>query len=207
MFRLRKTTTLKSKGNKTVADFFSKLSKKEKNFFCIALVFAIVALFDRLFLGPALAKLQMLDESIASEKMSVSQDMRFLSYKGDILKKAESYSKYFVQGSSEPGVVNGEFLSTIEKLARNANVKLIKSNPLDPKHEANFSEYFTTIECSGKLEDVIGFMYAINSSEELLKVSKFSMSPKRGAENEINLSLTVVKMIISGSAAGKSMAS
>jgi hypothetical protein len=186
-----------------MAEFLSKFSKKEKNFFYVTLVIAFVALFDRLFLGPVMSKLQMVDESIVREKVSIAQDLKYLSYKDNITGKIETLSKFFAKGSTEPGVVNGEFLGVIEKLARESNIKLIKSNPIDPKKEKAYTEYFTNVECSGTLEDVLKFMHAVDSSNELMKVSKFVMSPKRGVDNEINLSLTIVKMVIAGIDTGK----
>ena len=52
---------------------------------------------------------------------------------------------------------------------------------------------------SGSFADVVSFMHAINSSDDLLKIVKFNLTPKRGTVDEVNISMSVMKFIISSS--------
>ena len=155
-----------------------------------------VALLDRLFLGPVLDKLKGIEEAIVQQEESIVRDLRFLYYKDKINNESELFEKYFTREVDDDDVVNAEFLRTIEKLATKSKVSLVKSNPSEIKKQKKYIEYYANLDCVGPLEDVINFMHEINSTDELLKVVQFHMTPKRGATHDVNVSMTIVKMII-----------
>ena len=178
-----------------IQKFISKLSDQEKKVLYITALIVLVALVDRLFLGPVFERLKTVDDDISQQKSSVSRDIRFLSYKDRILSESQAYSKYFTNKVQDDDVVNADFLSVVERLATRSNVNLVKSNPSESKKKKDFVEYYANLDCSGKLKDVISFMHQINSSDELLKIVKFNMSPKKGAEDEVTASMTVEKFV------------
>ena len=57
-------------------------------------------------------------------------------------------------------------------------------------------EYYVNLDCTGTLENMIKFMHLVNSTEDLLKVIKFNMSPQKGTSNEVNTSMTISKLIM-----------
>lgn len=177
--------------------FFSKLSEKERNVFHVALFIVMLAVVDRVFLGPVLEQINIIQSKISSEENSVKRDLRFLSYKDKIVQESESLGKYFTENVPDIDVINADFLSVIEKLATESNVVLVKSNPSNSVKEKDYSTYSANLDFSGKISDVISFMYAINSTDELLKVTRYNMSAKRGTKDEVNASMTVSKLIVS----------
>ncbi len=179
-----------------IQKFYAKLSEKEIGVFNIALFIVLLAFLDRLFFGPVLAKINSIDEEISNQKGSIDRDLRILSYKDKIIKDNESFGKYITKDLADDDVVNAAFLQTVEKLATQASVNLIKSTPTERKDSKNSIEYYANVDCTGQLKDVVSFMHAVNASEDLLKVATFSMTPKRGAANEVNASLTVVKVVV-----------
>ena len=160
------------------------------------LVIVLLALFDRLFLGRVLDRLSMIDQEIASQKSSIVRDLRILSYKDTVMKEGEIFKKYITKDVPDTDVVNADFLGLIEKLATQSKVNLVKSNPANTNKSDRFIEYFANLDCNGQLEDVISFMHQINATDGLLKIVKFNMSPKRGSDNEVNASMTVVKLVV-----------
>ena len=179
-----------------IQKFISNLSDNEKKIFYITVVFVLLASFDRLFFGPVLGKLATIDNDISIQKQSVTRDLRFLTYKDQIKRELKAFEKYFNKGPKDDDVINADFLSVVERIATKAKVNLVKSNPSEIKHEKDFDQYYANLDCVGTLENVLTFMHEINSTEELLKVVKFNMSPKRGVENTVNVSMSVVKMAI-----------
>ena len=176
--------------------FVSGLSEKERKVFYICVLVVSLALFDRLFIGPVLTQLQRLDLEIEKQKVDILRDRRFLAYQDRINKESEAFGRYFTASVPDDDVVNAQFLSLIEKLATLGKVSLVKSNPSHTNKQEMFNEYYASLDFNGKLEDVISFMHTINTTEELLKVTKFNMSPRRGGgENEVKVSMTVVKLI------------
>jgi len=179
-----------------VQKFISKLSKQEKMIFYVTLGFVLLALLDRLFLGPVLGKLKMINTEIARQEVSIKGDQKILLYKDRIIDESDAFSKYFVKVVQDDDVVNADFLSEVEKLATQSKVSLVKSNPSEKKTYKDYIEYYANLDCIGDLKDVITFMHLINSTESLLKVVKFNMNPKRGEGDEVNTSMTIVKMLM-----------
>ncbi len=181
--------------------FIAKRSDQEKKVLYIAALFVLLALVDRLFLGPVLERLRTIDDDINQQKTSVVRDLRFLSYKNTILKESEVFNKYFTEKIPDDDVVNAHFLGSVEKLARRSNVNLIKSTPSQSKKKKDYMEYYANLECTGKLGEVVAFMHSINSSEDLMKIVKFNIIPKKGAVDEISSSMVIKKMIVSPNSA------
>jgi hypothetical protein len=178
-----------------IHNFVSKLSDNEKKIFYATVVIVLLALFDRLFLGPATDKLKSIGSDIEQEKTAVTQDMRLLSYEDKIMKENDIFSKFYTDTVEDDYVVNGKILSRIEALAKESKVNLVKSNPSEKKLNKDYIEYYATLDCVGTLEDVMTFMHMINSSDDLLKIVKYTMTPKRGTD-EVTASMTVMKMVI-----------
>ncbi|MCA9408893.1 MAG: hypothetical protein KC733_09395 [Candidatus Omnitrophica bacterium] len=176
--------------------FFAKLSAKEKKILYIAFPIVLLALFDRLLLGPSLNKIKFLDEEIIREEAAVKRDLRILSYKDNILKEQQIMDKFLLEEIPDDDVINNQFFSIVEKLATQANVNLIKGSPDEPRKNKDYIEYVANLDCSGDLKDVINFMHLINSTDDLLKVVRFNMTPKRGTPDGVTASLTVIKMVM-----------
>jgi hypothetical protein len=172
------------------------MSDKEKKILYVTIVLVTLALLDRLFLGPVSDRLRLINEDIKQQEVIIQRDARFLQYKDKILKESKDFEKYFSTKTADDDVVNAEFLSTIEKLATQSNVVLAKSNPAKAKVDKQFIEYGAELECSGELKNIISFMYAINSTEDLLKITKFNMTPKKGTEQDVSVAMTIVKLLI-----------
>ena len=177
--------------------FIAKLSEKEKKIFYATILFVSLAVFDRLFFGPVLEKISQIDEQITQEKNNIARDLRFLSYKGRIKNELGAFDKYFTRVTLDDNVINAEFLSTVERIATESKVSLVKSTPAEAKKKTEYAEYYANIDCRGSLENIIAFIHALNSSDELLKVVQYNLIPKRGATDEVNVSMIVLKMVVS----------
>jgi len=179
-----------------IQKFVSKLSEQEKKFFYITVFVVFFAFLDRLFLGPVLGKIKNINEEISRQETSIVRDLRFLSYKDKISEESDMFSKYFAESMKDDDDINAEFLRIVENIATRSNVSLIKSNPSRTAKKKNYVEYYANLDCSGKLEDMISFMHAINTTDDLLKIVKLNITQKRGSEDEINASMTIEKMVI-----------
>jgi len=179
-----------------IQKFISQLSSKEKILLYITVTVACIALFERLFLSPVSNKLKDIDTQLAEQKVRIVRNLRIVSYEDQIIEKFDALEKYFVKESKSDSDINAEFLRTIEELATQSKIKLVKSNASDMMEKDMFSEYYANLDCTGLLKDLIAFVHAINSTDSLLKVIKLDMTPKRGESNEMTASMTIVKMLI-----------
>ena len=176
--------------------FVSGLSEKERKIFYITAIFVGLALLDRLFLNPVMGHLKTLDKKVADEKSGIMRDRRILSYQDKIEKESAVFSKYFAASVPDDDVVNADFLRLIERLASQSNVSLVKSNPSHTNKGEQLNEYFASVDANGKLQDVMSFMHTVNTTEELLKVTEFNMTPQRGQDSTVKVSMTIVKVIV-----------
>ena len=176
--------------------FLNKLSSKGKLFFYLMVVVLTIAIIDRLFIGPVNNHINKLSNEIEQQKNIVNQDYDLLSRKDEIERKMKTFKQYFTKAVEDEDVVTAGFLEKVESLATQSQVNLVKSNPSDSKKEENYSQYSVNLDCMGDLKNVVEFMHLINSTDELLKISQFNMTPKRGSKTEVNASMTVTKLIV-----------
>ncbi len=180
-----------------IQKFINGLSPRGKVIGVIAVITFVAFIADILFFHPLQNKIVELEEKISDEKSIIRSDALFLSHKEIILKDKETFSKYIPAKAEEDDEINRDFLRGIEELASKAKVDLIKSNPSATSKQKKYTEYFADLDCAGELKDVVSFMHSINSADDLLKIVKFNMSPKRGSASEVNVSITVSKLVMS----------
>jgi Tfp pilus assembly protein PilO len=175
--------------------FIAKLSEKERKIFYVMALIVFAALVDRVFIGPALGKIAAIEGKISIEENSIKQDLKILSHKKNILAESKAFDKYYTFDLEDDDVINREFFRMIENLASQSKINLVKSNRSEPLKKEKYIEYYADLDCTGELNDVVTFMHAINSLDQLVKVSQFNMSPKRGTLNNVSASMTIIKMI------------
>lgn len=179
-----------------IQNFISKLSPQEKKIAYIAIVALVLAILDRVFFGPVMSQLKSLDEQIEQEKNTAKRDLRFLSYKDKIIKEDEAFHVYYDQKFQAEEEIIAAFLKKVEVLASEAKLNLVKVSPAESVAQKGFIEYYANLECHGPLENFVKFMYAIDASAEMLRITKFSVTPKRASEQDVQAAMTVVKIII-----------
>lgn len=176
--------------------FISGLSAAEKKVLIIAAVFVLLALFDRLLIGPSLAKLKDIDENIVKEETIIKQNMRFLTYRDRIVKEAATFKDFYSKDVRAEEEVIGEFLKKIELMATQSQVELSKISPAGQDYQKDFIKYLITLDCSGKLESITNFIYAVNNSKDLLKIEKMNILGNNRDVEKVQASLTISRMII-----------
>ena len=180
-----------------IQKFIEKFSDKEKNLFYLTIVVLLVLLVDRIFLGPILSSIKELDENIKYQENSIKRDLRFLSYKDHIISERKILKKYYNRKPQTEEEIIAGFLKRIEVLASSAKVNVIKLTPPgEAEQKKGYKEYVADLECSGKIKDVISFMHAVDSSDELLRIIRLSMNAKKASSEDILSSMAISKMII-----------
>ncbi len=179
-----------------ISKFISGLSKNEKQMLVVASLFVLLALFYRLLLGPSLARMKELDESIAKEEDVIRQNMRFLEYRERILQEASTFNDFYTRDVRAEEEIIADLLKQLELMGTRSKVELSKISPAGQEAQKDRVKYFATMDCSGKLEDVTSFVYAINNSKELIRVEKMTLSGNTRNADVVQASLTVSKMIV-----------
>jgi hypothetical protein len=179
-----------------IPKFLSDLSDNGKKLLTVALIIIVIALFDRLLIDPTMSRLSAINQDIAKEEKAIKQDLHFLGYKDKILKESKVFDPYLTKELPAEEEIIATFLKKVEMLANNANVTLIKVTPSTGTQEKEYLKYQADLECSGKLADVITFMHMVDTSNELMKVTKYNFSSKKADSDEIKAVLTVAKIVV-----------
>ena len=179
-----------------ISKFISGLTANERKILAVAGLFVLFALFDRLLIGPSLGRMKELDESIAKEEDVIKQNMRFLGYRERIVKEAAAYKDFYTKDVRSEEEITADFLKKLELMGTQASVELSKISPAAPEYQKDYVKYFATMDCSGKLENITSFVYAINNSKELVKVEKMTLGSNARSADVVQASLTVSKMIV-----------
>jgi hypothetical protein len=174
----------------------SGLSPKERKVLIFAAIIAVAALFDRLLIAPSLSQLRVVDGKIAEQQRVIEQNMRFLTRRDSIIKEAAVYKDFYTKSIQAEEAVIAEVLKKVESLASKSEITLVKVFLDGQDKQKDYLKYFVTLDCSGKFENITNFMYAVNSSPELLKVEKMNLLANPRDVEKIQATITISKMIM-----------
>jgi DNA-directed RNA polymerase subunit F len=175
--------------------FFSHLSKRERLILYVALGFISLTILDRLIIYPVLSKMKSLNEEIQEEKTRIKRDLHILAQRDRITKESQRYTRYSTQGLSIEEVTT-LLLKEIGELAEKTSVYLIDIKPTGTKEEVVYRKYFVTLSCEAQMQQIIDFMYKIESSNNLLKIEKYNISQKSEESSIARCSMTISKTAI-----------
>ena len=113
-----------------------------------------------------------------------------------IVKEAAVYKDFYASGIRSEEEVIAEFLKRMELMASQAQVDLSKVAPAGQDYQKDYIKYFVTLDCSGKLENIANFVYAVNNAKELLKVEKMNINGNAKDADKVLANLTISRMII-----------
>jgi len=173
----------------------SRFSKREKIIFYASIVFVTLVLIDRLLISPALDKMASLENDIAEKKAVIQKDLHFISLKNGINKEASIYTGYFVKDATYDEGMNA-FLKLIEDFARRSSVNLLNTRPAGIKAQKGVVRYYVDLSCRGKMEQIVDFLYRIESAKKILTIDKFTISAQEEGSSSAQCRLTVSKLVI-----------
>ncbi len=178
-----------------LSSFVERLSKRERIFFYLSIVFIFLALLDRLLISPALTKISSLNKKIEEEKLIIQKDLRFLSLK-EIIKKEASYYSGYLEKESSPDAEMNNLLKLMEDFARRSSVNLLNIRPSGIRNEKGIVKYYVDLNCEGDMPKIVSFLYYIESAKEILTVEKLNISPKEENSSVALCRITVAKLAL-----------
>src|SRR3989338_87599 len=162
---------------------FAKLSKNEKVLFTVAFVGLVMVIMDTLVLGPILSQIKVLDVEIVTKSEMIKRDLRLLTFKRGILNQYADYISYMDSGEKSPEEIIASLLKKIEVIAIEKSVGISNQQVGEASSGSIFQEYKTSLQGEGTLLNVLSFMHALEQSDYLFRVTKYTLAPKsKGAE-------------------------
>ncbi|MFH1062066.1 MAG: hypothetical protein V1747_04180 [Candidatus Omnitrophota bacterium] len=164
--------------------FISKLSKREKLVLSISIIFVLLALLDRAILHPIIDKMKSFEQEIKTTEYEMTKNIKILNQSARIEKEEKKYASYMKESGSEEEETAG-LLRIVENLASTTNVYLVDLKPGGVEVSGNLKKFIINVSCEAQMQQILSFMYAIESSEVLMHIAAFSMNPK-AKDSDIN---------------------
>ncbi|MDD5584196.1 MAG: GspMb/PilO family protein [Candidatus Omnitrophica bacterium] len=182
-------------GLQTLYTSLSHLNKREKSIFYAAVIVIAVTVLDRLIIAPIAFKVRSLTKEIEETEQSIETNSRILSQKDRILSESAKYASFLNSNKTEDEETT-TLLKDIETLATHASVYLADMKPAAAKEAGVAKKYTVTATCEGQMDQIIDFIYNIESSNKLLVIEKYEISPKSKESSIAQASMTISKTVI-----------
>ena len=99
-------------------------------------------------------------------------------------------------GAMKQEEIVAALLKKIETLAAQQSVLITNVRPDDVEEKPNFRIYKTSIDCEGKLGNVLMFIHLLEQSDYLFQVERYSMGPKSKGSDIIKCTLDIARILI-----------
>ncbi len=165
-----------------------KIGKREKNWLLAGgggIVFVFV--FINMVLKPLVDKVQQIQKKLKITEIEVKEALQVQARKDKILEEYNSYQGYLKQEDYSDQEIVGNFLKELEKIAQKSNISVISLSPSEPTEKESYKVYNADLRAEGDIEEVLNFFSAIQESKLLIKIEKFSVSPKDEKAAELKL--------------------
>lgn len=179
-----------------IGGFYSKLAKREKVLFLIAFLFVSSALMDRFVVGPILKEQKVLEMEIAGKLQTIRRNLRILSFQESILREYSKYQDYLDTGKKSKEEIISALLREIETIASQKSITISNIQPGDVQNNPIMEEYKTSLECVGSLRDILEFMQALEESDYLFQITKYSLVPKAKGSDILKCNLSMSRVFM-----------
>ena len=175
-------------------EFLSRLSKKEKRLFYITVAIVAVVFLERVVFKPVINKLESFNGKISLEEKKLEKSMLILAQEQAINSEYKKFAQSIKQEQSEEEVI-ASLLSSIEKMANSVSVFILDMKPGTVEKSEFYKKYSVKVEVEAKINNLSDFIYQIENSPKLLRVSDFRLTPQK-KETVLKVSMTVTEVLI-----------
>ncbi len=175
--------------------WISKLSKNEKIIFYLSIVLVAVAFLDRGIISPLVNKMEILKEEKKTVLDEMKKNLRIINQRQRIQDEERKYSSFALQARSEEEEI-AALLKKLESLATKASVYLVNLKPANVQMEGLVKKFVINLSCEGEMEQLISFIYLVESSNMLLQIGAFNLSPKSKKSTVVKGEILIYKIVL-----------
>lgn len=176
--------------------FFSGLKGPTKILFFVAVISVSFALMDRLMIGPFLSQEQYLKAENKAQRENIRRSKRIISFRDRILEEYNQYSTYLDSGEMTQEVIVAALLKKIETIAGQQTVTITGIRPGDVEEKPIYRIYKTSLDCEGKLTNILSFINLLEQSDYLFQVQRYSMGPKSKGSDIIKCTMDISRILV-----------
>ncbi len=156
----------------------------------------VVLLIGAIALGPVRNKFHALEVEISAQEKTLARNLRILapSAKNAVQKEYQQYGlRIQKKGSSDEE--NSQMLAELDRLAGQNKMTLLATKPKKTKPDRDGETYVVDIEVEAEMPVLMGFIYGIDTSAQLLRIDKLVIDSKDGRSPLVKAVLTISKMV------------
>ena len=163
------------------------MNKKLKNiaFGVCGIIFLLV--FSVFVIRPLTKRIKRVQQDVRLAEAKVRNSLTVQNRKEEIVAEYGKYKLYLTQAGTSERQRVGSFLKELERISQEANLSVTSLNPQKVKDQDNSLLYSADFKAEGDIEEILFFFSKIQESKLLVKVDKFSLSPKDRAANILSL--------------------
>ena len=181
---------------KIVKKIFARFSKKEKRILYIVAVLLIILSIERLILHPVFFKLKSMDKEIHTLEQDIKRNLQIVAHKESILSERKKYA-HLIENPASEEEETVSILKEIEGIANKTSVYLVDLKPAGLKKADDVNKYIVNLNLEAQMEQLVSFMYEIETSNKWLSIEKYEIVPKSKDSSIAKCNLVVSKRIMS----------
>jgi len=173
----------------------SRLSKREKFILYGAVLIVSLTALDRLIINPISSKIEALNKQIQEKDAGIKKDLCILAQKERILAEKAKYTSFLSSSASEEEEMTS-ILKEVEALAGKSSVYIVDMKPVGLKKSGSSEKYLINVNCEAQMEQLTEFIYNIESSDKLLSIEKYQISPKSKESSLAKCGMSIAKIVV-----------
>ena len=152
---------------------------------------AVVFLGDRILLSGMRAKNTALKRTITEEEVTLRSGVGIQKRRSLIEAEQKKYAGYFLTAASDREII-GKFLKDTERIAQEAGVSIVDLTPDNqPSKGLEYTLYKAQLKAEATLEQLLNLLYKLQTSRLLIKLERFSITPKDERASTVRLETTI----------------
>ena len=172
----------------------SQLSGRERKVLILTLVIVLGAIVYGLFLEPGIRLWKDSNEQIASRKRLLERNVRIIARKDSAENEYVKFASFIKKvGSDEDEKTS--MLKHVEILAAKNNVKIIQIKPREVEEFEYYKIFSIEIESRSGVEAQAKFIYALQNSPQVLKVTNLRLAAKGSGAGVLKSVMVITKIV------------
>lgn len=171
--------------------FFKSKAGRERTLWIATVALGMLFLSDRVLLSGLRAKGETLRREITAEEVDLRSGVGLQKRRGTIQTDRQRYGHYLLPPASDRELI-GKFLKETERIAQEAGAVILDLTPDNqPAKGAPYKLYKAQLKAEATIEQLLNFLYKLQTSRLLVKLDRFSVTPKDERAALVRLETTI----------------
>ncbi|HNX81800.1 MAG TPA: GspMb/PilO family protein [Candidatus Omnitrophota bacterium] len=175
---------------------YNSFTKKEKLLVYVTFFIIAATLLDRLIILPVYSKIKSLNSQIKEREISITNNLHILAQQDRIEQEIKSYSSFLHSSATDEENMT-TVLKRVEELANKSSLYIVDMKPGGTKENKDKTKkYVVSLSCEGQMEQVMTFLYNVESAGELLMIEKYQINPKTKDSSVAQCVISIAKIVL-----------